>query len=107
MMMLAILFSLKTMQTLESGSQTPFWSIIAELLQLNVELGSIYIKHQHQRCNNFAMTLVIRFSLKTIESLQTGIACVNERLGPVYNKHQCQLCDDASYSVLIDINGDA
>ena len=107
MMMLAILFSLKTMETLESGSQTPFWSVIAELMQLNVELGSIYIKHQQQRCNNSATTLVILFSLKSIESLQIGIACVNERLGPVYNKHQRQLCDDPSNSVLIDINGDA
>ena len=32
-MTLAILFSLKSMETLENGLQPLFWSVIAELLQ--------------------------------------------------------------------------
>ena len=46
-----------------------FWSVIAELLQLNVELGSVYIKDQHQCCDNSAMMLVILFSLKSMETV--------------------------------------
>ena len=37
-------------------------------------LGSIYTKRQRQCCDNFAMTLEILFSLKTMESLQNGVA---------------------------------
>ena len=32
-MMLVILFSLKTMETLQNGLQPPFWSVITELMQ--------------------------------------------------------------------------
>ena len=37
-------------------------------------LGSVYTEHQHQHYNNPAMTLVILFSLKTMESPQNGVA---------------------------------
>ena len=47
------------------------------------------------------MTLAILFSLKTIESFQTGVACVNERLGLVYNKHQYQRCANSTMAVVI------
>ena len=39
-----------------------------------MSLGPVYTKRQHQRCDNSAMTLAILFSLKTMESLQTGFA---------------------------------
>ena len=38
-----------------------------------INLGPIYIKHQSQCYNNFAMTLVILFSLTTMESLKKGL----------------------------------
>ena len=41
---------------------------------MNKPLGPVYIKRQHQCCNNSVMTLVILFSLKTMELLQNGIA---------------------------------
>ena len=37
-------------------------------------LGPVYIKRQSQHWDNPAMTLVILFSLKTMESLQNGVA---------------------------------
>ena len=37
-------------------------------------LGSVYIKRQRQPCDNSAITLAILFSLKTMESLQIGVA---------------------------------
>ena len=36
----------------------------------SVQLGSVYTKRQHQRCDNSAMTLAI---LKTMESLENGL----------------------------------
>ena len=36
-------------------------------------LGPIYPEHQRQCCDNFAMMLVILFSLKTMESLKNGL----------------------------------
>ena len=39
-----------------------------------VPLGSIYTKRQRQCCDNAAMMLAILFSLKTMESLQNGVA---------------------------------
>ena len=37
-------------------------------------LGLVYAKRQGQRCDNSVMTLVILFSLKTMESLQVRVA---------------------------------
>ena len=37
-------------------------------------LGPVYTKRQRQYCDNSAMTLVILFTLKTMESLQNGVA---------------------------------
>ena len=37
-------------------------------------LGPAYTKHQHQHCNNSVMMLAILLSLKTMESLQNGVA---------------------------------
>ena len=50
-----------------------------ETVSVNRPLGSvrlrpIYIKRQGQHCDNSAMTLAILFSLKTLESLQNGVA---------------------------------
>ena len=39
-----------------------------------VHLGPVYTTRQHQRCDNSAVTLAILFSLKTMESLLTGVA---------------------------------
>ena len=36
--------------------------------------GPFYTTHQRQRCGNSTMTLGILFSLKTMESLQIGVA---------------------------------
>ena len=36
-------------------------------------LGSVYTKHQRQRCNNSAMTLAILFPLKTMDLLENGL----------------------------------
>ena len=72
-MMLVILFSLKSIESLENCLQTPFWSIMAELLQLNVELGSVYTKRQRQLYSNSAMTLVILSSLKSVERVENGL----------------------------------
>ena len=43
-------------------------------LSVNGALGPIYTKRQRQRCEKSAMMLAIPFSLKTIESLQDGVA---------------------------------
>ena len=43
------------------------------LMQMQT-LGPIYTKHPRQRCDNCAMTLAILFLLKTLESLQNGVA---------------------------------
>ena len=40
----------------------------------NSMLGPVYTKHQHQHCNNSVMMLAILLSLKTMESLQNGVA---------------------------------
>ena len=36
-------------------------------------LGPVYTKHQRQRCDHSAMTLVILFSLKLMETLENGL----------------------------------
>ena len=36
-------------------------------------LGPVYTKCQHQRCDNSVMTLVILFSLKSVESLENRL----------------------------------
>ena len=38
------------------------------------DLGPVYTTRQRQPCDNSAMTLGILFSLKTMESLQNGVA---------------------------------
>ena len=45
---------------------------IAEV-SVNRPLGPFYTKHQHQRCDHSAMTLVILFSLKSMETLENGL----------------------------------
>ena len=37
-------------------------------------LGSVYTMCQRQRCDNSAMRLAVLLSLKTMESLQNGVA---------------------------------
>ena len=49
---------------------------------LVIRLGSVYTKRQRQRCDNSAMMLAILFSLKTMESLQNGVA---------FQKYKCAL----------------
>ena len=44
------------------------------LFSLIETLGSLYTEHQCQCCTNSAMILAIQFSLKTMESLQNGVA---------------------------------
>ena len=36
--------------------------------------GCVYSKHHRQRCDKSAMKLVVLFSLKTVESLENGMA---------------------------------
>ena len=62
MITLVILFSLKTMETPGNGLQPPSWRVIAELLQLNVELGSVYIKHQRQFCPDASDSVLIEIN---------------------------------------------
>ena len=47
---------------------------IVEFNQDAPHLGPVYTKRQRQCCDNAAMTLAILFSLKTMESLQNGVA---------------------------------
>ena len=44
------------------------------LTNLVTEIGPVYTKYQHQYWDNFALTVVILFSLETMELLQNGIA---------------------------------
>ena len=50
-------------------------SCVRRFLKL-CDLGSVYTKRQCQRCDNFVMMLAILFSLKTVESLQNGVATI-------------------------------
>ena len=43
-------------------------------MRTNDTLWPIYTKRPRQHCDNSAMTLGILFSLKTVESLQNGVA---------------------------------
>ena len=43
------------------------------MVRLRQHQGPLYTKHQHQRCDNSVMMLVIQFSLKTMESLENGL----------------------------------
>ena len=44
------------------GCNPQIWSIIAELSQLNVELGSVYTKHQHQCCDDASESVLIEIN---------------------------------------------
>ena len=44
-----------------------------EPLRVNVPLGPVYTKRQRQCCDNSVMTLVILFSLKSVESLENRL----------------------------------
>ena len=59
-------------------------------LSVDGPLGPIYTKRQHQHCDKFALTLVILFSLKTIESLQDGVA-IHFQVSPFISM-RIQLC---------------
>ena len=48
----------------ESACETPLNS---------ARFGPVYTKHQRQGCNHSAMTLVILFSLKSVESTENGL----------------------------------
>ena len=49
--------------------------VIGRSYSLNVlDKGPVYTECQYQCCDNSAMTLVILFSLKTMELLQIGVA---------------------------------
>ena len=65
-----------------SGRYASYWN--AFLL-----LGFVYTKRQRQRWHNPAMTLVILFSLKTVESLENGL---QTRSGGLYCFHWEQNC---------------
>ena len=57
---------------------TQWWrEVITAKVNLSVDdeiLGPVYTKRQCQGCDNSVMTLAILFLLKTMESLQIGIA---------------------------------
>ena len=44
-----------------------------ELCYVRSTLRSVYTKRQRSSCNNSAITLMILFSLKTMESLENGL----------------------------------
>ena len=50
-------------------------SCVRRFLKL-CDLGSLYTKRQCQCCDNSVMMLAILFSLKTVESLQNGVATI-------------------------------
>ena len=50
-------------------------SCVRRFLKL-CDLGSVYTKRQCQCCDNSVMMLAILFSLKTVESLQNGVATI-------------------------------
>ena len=54
----------------------------SKVRRISFRLGSV--KRQRQSCNNCAMTLAISLSLKTMQSLQNGVA-THFRVTPLYS----------------------
>ena len=56
----------------DKRSKVPLTKAVPFAVRVNKASGPVYTKRQRQRCDNSVMTLVILFSLKTVESLKMG-----------------------------------
>ena len=57
--------------------------------------GPVYTKRQSQRCNNSVITLAILLRLKTMESLQNGVA-IHFRVTPLFSMRTVSLASSQS-----------
>ena len=70
-------------------------------------LGPVYIKHQHQCCNNSAMMLAILFALKVMESLENGLQ-PHSRAAPLFQSeqnHRCHYRVVVALMLMLGVNG--